>query len=277
MSLHGQAEKGRLFRALHERDRAFVIPNPWDVGSARVLQALGFEALATTSSGVALSMGLTDGEPGRDAILEHAAALTRATNVPVSADLENGFGDRPEEVAETIRRAAHAGLVGGSIEDFTGRPDEPLYELSYAKERIAAAAQAAHGLDFPFTITARAENFFRGRPDLADTIRRLQAYQEAGADVLFAPLLRNPEDITAVVREVDRPLNVLVHSPRLGVSVAELSAIGVRRISVGGLLSRVAYGALIHAAREIREEGTFAFAEEAGRAREIESLLRRRG
>jgi 2-methylisocitrate lyase-like PEP mutase family enzyme len=274
MDLQEQAEKARAFRALHQRDRAFVTPNPWDVASARVLEALGFAALATTSSGFAISMGQNDGEPGRDAILEHAATLVRATTLPITADLENGFGDRPEDVADTIRAAAAAGLVGGSIEDFTGRPQDPLYELSYAKERVAAAVEAARRLDFPFTLTARAENFFRGRPDLADTIRRLQAYQEAGADVLFAPSLRSREDIAAVLREVNRPLQVLAGSRRLGLSVGELSTMGVRRISVGGLLCRVAYGALIQGAREIREKGTFAFAEEAARARDLDSLLK---
>jgi 2-methylisocitrate lyase-like PEP mutase family enzyme len=269
----GQVEKGRAFRALHERG-AFVIPNPWDVGSARVLEGLGFSALATTSSGFAISIGKVDGEPGRDAVLEHAAAVARATDLPVSGDLENGFGDRPEDAAETIRRAAAAGLVGGSIEDFTGRAEDPLYELSHAVERIRAAAEAARKLEFAFTLTARAENFVRGRPDLADTVRRLHAYQDAGADVLFAPGLSSREDIATVVREVDRPVNVLAGFGGLDLGVAELSALGVRRISVGGLLANVAYGALIHAAREIQDKGTFAFAQEASRARSLRSLLK---
>jgi 2-methylisocitrate lyase-like PEP mutase family enzyme len=268
----GQAEKGHAFRALHHQDRAFVIPNPWDLGSARVLQSLGFPALATTSAGFAISIGLLDGQPGRDAILTHARALASATDLPLSADLENGFGDSPEEVAETIRRGAAAGLVGGSIEDYTGRPEDPLYAIGHAADRIRAAAEAARGLGFPFTLTARAENFFRGRPDLKDTIRRLQAYQEAGADVLYAPSL-SADDIGTVVREVDRPVNVLAGARGLKLSVAELSALGVRRISIGGLFSAVAYGALIHAAREVHDHGTFGFLDEASRARDLRTLI----
>ena len=267
-----QTEKGDVFRALHRQDRAFVIPNPWDVGSARLLEALGFAALATTSSGLATSLGKIDGQVGRDAVLEHAAALTRATAIPVSADLESGFGESPDDVAETIRRAAAAGLVGGSIEDFTGHTEDPLYEIPRAVERIRAAAEAARGLPFPFTLTARAENFFRGRPDLGDTIRRLQAYQEAGADVLYAPSLA-AEDIGTVVRAVDRPVNVLAAARGLKLSVTELSALGVRRVSVGGLLSAVAYGALLHAAGEIQDHGTFGFVEETARARGLRALL----
>jgi 2-methylisocitrate lyase-like PEP mutase family enzyme len=272
-----QAEKGHAFRALHQQPRAFVIPNPWDVGSARLLEALGFAALATTSSGFATSAGTLDGRVGRDAVLEHSAALTRSTGVPVSADLENGFGDGPDDVAETIRRAAAAGLVGGSIEDFTGDAAEPLYEIGRAADRIRAAAEAAHGLPFPFTLTARAENFFRGRPDLGDTIRRLQAYQEAGADVLYAPSLAR-EDIGTVVRAVDRPVNVLAGSGGQRLSVAELSALGVRRVSVGGFLAGAAYGALLHAARELHDHGTFGFVEESmARSRGMRALLERPG
>ncbi len=237
-----------------------------------MLEALGFKALATTSSGFAISIGLLDGQPGRDAVLAHAAALTRSTDVPISADLENGFGDSPDDVAETIRRAAAAGLVGGSIEDFTGKASEPLYEVAYAADRIRAAADAARALTIPFTLTARAENFFRGRPDLGDTIRRLQAYQEAGADVLYAPSLA-AADIVTVIRAVDRPVNVLAGSGGQRLSVAELSALGARRISVGGLLSGVAYGAMLHAAREIHERGTFDCVDEAARARGLKALL----
>src|SRR5215470_11834448 len=181
-----QAEKGKAFRALHERKSAFIIPNPWDVGTARMLQRLGFEALATTSMGFALSIGKQDNAAGRDAVLAHAAALTSGTELPISADLENGFGDAPEIAAETIRLAAKAGLVGGSIEDSTGRADNPIYELGPAVDRVRAAVAAARALPFPFTLTARAENYLHDRPDLKDTIRRLQAYQEAGADVLYA-------------------------------------------------------------------------------------------
>jgi 2-methylisocitrate lyase-like PEP mutase family enzyme len=265
-------EKGRAFRDLHHQQGAFVIPNPWDAGSATLLVSLGFRALATTSFGFAASMGQRDGQPGRDAVIAHGALLAGATDVPVSADLENGFGHSPEEVAETIRRAGAAGLVGGSIEDFTGNVDDPLYEVALAADRIRAAAEAARGLGFPFVLTARAENFFRGRPDLGDAIRRLQAYQEAGADVLFAPSLQTRDQIATLLREVDRPVNVLV-GRNLGLSVAELSALGVRRISLGGMLSAVAYGALLHAAREILETGTFGFASEVDRAKDLRALL----
>ena len=270
-----QAEKAHAFAALHARKQAFVMPNPWDVGSARVLEALGFEALATTSSGFATSIGRVDGQAGRDAVIAHAAALSSATDVPVSGDLENGFGDAPEECAETIRRAAAAGLVGGSIEDFTGRRDQPLYELAQASERIRAAAEAAHGLGFPFMLTARAEGLLLREPDLADVIRRLQAFQEAGADVLFATGVRSAEDIAAIVREVDRPLNVLANLRGLALDVAQLEALGVRRISVGSLFANVAYGALIHAARELEQQGSFGFATEADRAHDLRKLLSR--
>jgi 2-methylisocitrate lyase-like PEP mutase family enzyme len=270
--MRDQAQKGRAFRGLHDGPGAFVIPNPWDVGSARILEALGFQALATTSSGFAISIGKLDGQPGRDAVLGHSAALAAATDLPVSADLENGFGDSPEVVADTIRRAAAAGLVGGSIEDFTGDTSEPLYELALATDRVRAAVEAARGAGFPFTLTARAENFFRGRPDLGDTIRRLQAYQEAGADVLYAPSL-SAADIGTVVRAVDRPVNVLAGSGGQALGVADLTALGVRRISVGGLLSGVAYGALLHAARELHDHGTFGFADEVKRARGLRALL----
>jgi len=271
-----QADKGRAFRALHEQKQCFIIPNPWDVGSARILEGLGFSALATTSGGFANSTGRLDGQPGRDAVLEHAAALARATNLPISADLEDGFGAAPEVVAETIRRAAAAGIVGGSIEDYTGQRDAPLYDIERAAERVHAAAEAARGLDFPFTLTARAENFFRGRPDLADTIQRLQAYQEAGADVLFAPALRSREDLATVLREIDRPLNVLGGIGGIAsLSLADYQELGVRRISVGSLLSTVAYGALINAASELKDQGTFGFTSELVRARELRNLLAR--
>jgi 2-methylisocitrate lyase-like PEP mutase family enzyme len=242
------------------------------VGSARLLDALGFQALATTSGGFAISIGQLDGQPGRDAVLAHAAAITSATDLPVSADLENGFGDSPAEVVKTICAAAEAGLVGGSIEDFTGKASEPLYEIAHAADRIRAAVETARSFAFPFTLTARAENFFRGRPDLDDTIRRLQAYQEAGADVLYAPSL-SAADIATVIRAVDRPVNVLAGSGGQRLGVAELTALGVRRVSVGGFLSSVAYGALIHAAEEMQAHGTFGFVEEAKRARHLKELL----
>jgi 2-methylisocitrate lyase-like PEP mutase family enzyme len=258
-----QADKGRAFRALHARDRAFIIPNPWDPGTARLLAQRGFEALATTSAGFAFSVGLRDNTVGRDQMIAHVEAIASATDLPVSADLENGFGDDAEAVAETIRRAAAAGAVGGSIEDATGRSDRPIYEPSHAVERIAAAADAARGLGVTFTLTARAENYLVGRPDLTDTITRLQAYQAAGADVLYAPGLTSPDDIATVVRSLDRPVNVLAGLTGARLSLADLSAVGVRRVSVGSLLSRVALGAFLRAAAEMQERGTFSFADEA--------------
>jgi 2-methylisocitrate lyase-like PEP mutase family enzyme len=268
-----QQEKGRVFRALHESSGAFLIPNPWDAGTARLLAALGFEALATTSAGYAFSAGKRDGMIERDEMMEHVAAIALATDLPVSADLENGFGDAPETVAETIHLAAQAGVVGGSIEDLSRRAENAVYELSYAVDRVRAAAEAAHGLAFPFMLTARAENYLAGRPDLGDTIRRLQAYQEAGADVLYAPGLARREDIAAVVREVDRPVNVVMGLQGLQLSQAELAAIGVRRISVGSALSRVALGAFLRAAQEMREHGTFAFADEAVSYRDLSAMF----
>jgi 2-methylisocitrate lyase-like PEP mutase family enzyme len=210
-----QAEKGRRFRALHERDGAFIIPNPYDVGTAHLLAHLGFEALATTSAGYAFTLGHRDGALTREHALAGAQAIASATDSPVSADLENGFGDAPDAAAETIRLAAAAGVVGGSIEDSTGRSGSPIYELELAADRIRAAAAAARALSFPFTLTARAENHLHGRPDIDDTIKRLQAYQEAGADVLYAPGLTTKDDITAVVSSVDRPVNVLMGLPGL--------------------------------------------------------------
>ena len=269
-----QAEKGEAFRALHERAGAFIIPNPWDIGTARMLEQLGFEALATTSAGYAFSIGKLDGEVGREAMLAQVAEIAAATDLPVSADLENGFGDEPEAVAETIRLASAAGLAGGSIEDATGRTEAPVYEMSFAVERVHAAAEAARSLPFSFTLTARAENFIVGRPDLGDTISRLQAYQEAGADVLYAPGLASTEDIAAVVSAVDRPVNVLAARPDVRLSLEELSELGVKRISVGGALSRVALGAFLRAAREMRESGTFTFADEAASSGDIAELLR---
>ena len=258
-----QADKGRAFRALHEGDRAFIIPNPWDAGTARLLARRGFAALATTSAGFAFSTGRRDNTVGRDQMMAHVEAIASATDLPVSADLENGYGDQAEAVAETIRLAAAAGAAGGSIEDATGRRDRPIYELAHAVERLAAAAEAARALGTTFTLTARAENYLVGRPDLADTITRLQAYQTAGADVLYAPGLTDPDDIAAVVRSVDRPVNVLAGLTGAKLSLADLSALGVRRVSVGSLLSRVALGAFLRAATEMRDHGTFSFADDA--------------
>jgi 2-methylisocitrate lyase-like PEP mutase family enzyme len=265
--------KAVRFRELHEGSGAFIIPNPWDVGSARLLVALGFEALATTSSGYAFSVGKLDHGISRDEMIAHAAAIVAATDVPVSADLENGFGDEPEVVATTVRMAAAAGLAGCSIEDSTNRPGDPIYELDHAVDRIRAAVEAARGLSIPFTLTARAENYLHGRRDLADTVRRLVAFQEAGADVLYAPGMTDLTEIATLVRSVDRPVNVLAGMQGVHFTLAELSAIGVKRISVGGALSRVALAACIRAAREMRDRGTFTFVDEPISSREISQLF----
>jgi 2-methylisocitrate lyase-like PEP mutase family enzyme len=268
-----QQQKGEAFRALHHRDRAFIIPNPFDVGTARLLAQLGFEALATTSAGYAFSLGLHDNRVPRDVMMEHVADIAAATDLPVSADLENGYGDAPETCAETIRMAAQAGLAGGSIEDATQNPSDPIYEIGFAAERVRAAAEAAHALSFPFTLTARAENFINGRPDLKDTIARLQAFQAAGADVLYAPGLTSRDDIQAVVRSVDRPVNVLMGMVGVQLGVAELSALGAKRISVGSALSRAALGAFLRAGREMLEHGTFNFAKDAVSYRELNEMF----
>jgi 2-methylisocitrate lyase-like PEP mutase family enzyme len=268
-----QSEKGAAFRALHERDSAFIIPNPFDVGTACLLARLGFEALATTSAGFAFSAGRQDGTVGRDQMMAHVAAIAAATDLPVSADLENGFGDKPETVAQTIRLAGETGLVGGSIEDVSPRPRGALYELAQAVERVRAAVEAARSLPFPFTLTARAENYLVGRPDLQDTIARLQAYQDAGADVLYAPGLTSKDDIADVVRSVDRPVNVVMGLQGVRLNLAALSALGVKRVSVGSALARVALGAFLRAAREMRERGSFEFADEAVSYRELSDMF----
>jgi 2-methylisocitrate lyase-like PEP mutase family enzyme len=268
-----QNEKAQAFRALHQGADAFIIPNPWDIGTARLLAHLSFQALATTSAGFAFSMGRKDSTVGRDETMAHIAAIAKATALPVNADLENGFGDAAEIVAETIRLAAAAGVVGGSIEDATGRPDQPIYEFEAAVDRVRAAAEAARALSFPFTLTARCENYLVGRADIGDTIRRLQAYQEAGADVLYAPGLSSKEDIAAVVSSVDRPVNVLMGLQGVQLSRAELSELGVKRISVGGSLARAALGAFLRAGREMRDHGTFTFAQEAVSYRELSNLF----
>ena len=267
-----QSEKANQFRSLHQRAGAFVIPNPYDAGTARLLAHLGFEALATTSAGFAFTRGRPDGGVTREETMEHARLIVDATDLPVSADLEGGFGDAPKETAETIKQAAQAGLVGGSIEDSTGRKDDPIYAHELAVERVRAAVEMARSLPFPFTLTARSENFLWGRPDLADTIRRLQAFQEAGADVLYAPGLKTREEITTLVRAVDRPINVLAGIPGTP-DVAALTAIGVKRISVGGALARAALGSFLAAAREIKEKGTFGFTETAAPMREINAIF----
>ncbi len=269
-----QLEKAKEFQALHQRSRAFILPNPWDRGTAKLLAKLGFEALATTSAGYAFSRGLVDGQVGRETMLSHVMEIVNATNLPVSGDLENGYGHAPEAAAETIRQAAAHGLVGGSIEDATGDESNPIYEIRYAKERIRAAVEAARSLPFPFTLCARAENFLHGRQDLKDTIMRLQAYQEAGADVLYAPALTTKEEIATLIREVDRPINVLVGMPGLDLGIDEISALGVKRVSTGSALARAAFGAFLRASREMMQEGTFHFVKEAASSsRELVPLL----
>jgi len=265
-------EKVERFRALHARPGAFVIPNPWDAGSARILAALGFEALATTSSGFANALGRVDGQVTRDEVLRHCAELCGSVELPVSADLERGFGHEPEVVAETIRRAAAAGLAGGSIEDYSGDPARPIYELSHAVERVHAAAEAARALPDGFVLTARAENLLRGVRDLDDTIRRLQAYERVGAEVLFAPGLSTLDEVRLVTSAVGRPVNVLASLFRQ-VTVAELAAAGARRISVGGALARAAQSALIRAATELRDSGTFAWMSGLATPSEVGRLL----
>jgi 2-methylisocitrate lyase-like PEP mutase family enzyme len=262
-----QAQKARAFQALHSGERAFVIPNPWDIGSARLLAHLGFEALATTSMGCAFSLGQRDNTLAREQVLAHLASIVSATDLPVSADLENGFGDDPKHAAETIRLAAQTGIAGGSIED--SRPDGSIYPMEQAAERVRAAAEAARALPFRFTLTGRAENYLHGRPDLKDTIARLQAYQEAGADVLYAPGLTSDGEISAVVRAVDRPVNALMGLQGAQLSVTDLSALGVKRISVGSALMRTAYATLLRAGREMLEKGTFDFARQAARPAEF--------
>lgn len=260
-----QSDKAVIFQALHQRKQPFVVGNPWDAGSARILTSLKYEALSTTSAGLAFSLGRADGTASvsREEALRNAKSIVEATSLPVAADLENGYGHDPEDAAETIRQAAAVGLVGGSIEDATGDSANPIYEFSHAVERVAAAAEAAHSLSFPFMFVARCENFLHGRPDLDDTIGRLQAYEKAGAEVLYAPGLTNPKDIRTVCSSVTKPVNVLMGlkgAPRL--TVRELGELGVQRISIGSGFSRAALTAFLHAAREVMDDGTFTFADE---------------
>jgi 2-methylisocitrate lyase-like PEP mutase family enzyme len=256
-----QSDKARRFRALHEGPGAFVIPNPWDAGSARMLAGLGFAALATSSGASAGILGRRDGKVTRDEMLAQARAIVEATDLPVSADMEKGFGDAPAVVAETIRRAAEVGLVGGSIEDATGDKDKPLYDRGHATERVAAAAEAARALAIPFTVTARAENFLRGNPNLDDTIARLQAFEKAGADVLFAPGLPDLAAVRAVCAAVGKPVNFMVGIRGKSFTVAELEAAGVKRISLATSLYRAAMTGLLAAAREVKDKGTFGYLE----------------
>jgi 2-methylisocitrate lyase-like PEP mutase family enzyme len=254
-----QGSRGDLFRSMHQRDRAFVIANAWDAGSARILVSLGFKAIATSSGASAGTFGRRDGRVTRDEALSQARSIAEAVAVPVSADLEKGFADAPQDVAATIRLAGAAGLAGGSIEDSTGRSNQPLFSIEQATERVAAAAEAARALPSPFVLTARAENFIAGNPDLDDTIRRLQAFEKAGADVLFAPGLPDLNAVRTVCAAVSRPVNFMVGIRGRSFSVAELEAAGVRRISLATSLYRAAMTGLVNAAREVHDHGTFDF------------------
>jgi 2-methylisocitrate lyase-like PEP mutase family enzyme len=271
-----QAEKAVLFRALHERKKAFVIGNPWDAGSARILTSLKYEALSTTSAGLAFSLGRKDGTAAvsRAEALANAKSIVEATNLPVAGDLENGYGHAPEDAAETIRQAAEAGLVGGSIEDASGDEANPIYEFNHAVERVAAAAEAARSFPFPFMFVARAENYLHGRRDLDDTIRRLQAFEKVGPEVLYAPGLTTAEEIRTVCSSVTKPVNVLMGLKGANrLTVAELGELGVRRISLGSGFSRAALTAFVHAAREVIDGGTFTFADDAMYISELAAMF----
>jgi 2-methylisocitrate lyase-like PEP mutase family enzyme len=268
-----QSEKGLVFQTLHQRNGAFVIPNPWDVGSARLLQSLGFEALATTSAGFANAFGKLDGQMTLAEKLNHCRALAAAVDIPINADFENGFAHDPAAVATNIARLADTGVVGASIEDYSGDDQRPIYDFKHAVERIQAAAEAVHGLDFPFLLTARAENLLHGVPDLDDTIARLAAYAAAGADVLYAPGLTTLDQVRRVTGAVNRPVNVLAPMVR-NATIADLAAAGAKRLSVGGALARAAVGALLRAAKELRNAGTFTWTHDLPPSREVTDLLR---
>lgn len=267
-----QIERAVRFKALHAREGAFVIPNPWDTGAARMLAGLGFEALATTSAGFANSLGRLDGHVKLDEMIEHCRSLCAATDLPVSADLENCYAHDPEKAAATILLAAQAGLVGGSIEDYSGDPAKPIYAFELAVERVHAAAEAARSLEFPFTLTARAENLLRGRHDLDDTIRRLQAFEAAGADVLYAPALTTLDEVQMLTSALSKPVNVLA-PPLKGVTVAQLADAGVKRISIGGALARAAITALLRAGMEMRDQGSFGWTSDLVSSTEVKKLL----
>lgn len=268
-----QQQRNARFRALHERPGTFIIPNPWDVGTARVLASLGFEALATTSAGLAHSLGVRDGMVSREEALTHCRVIVEASDLPVSADLEKGFGDTPEDVADTIRDAAATGLAGCSIEDHTNRRDAPIFEFNLAVERIQAASEAKRELPHDFVLTARCENFLWGRPDLDDTIKRLQAFESAGADVLYAPGLHDLETIRTVCASVTKPVNVVMEMPGTTFVVSELADVGVKRVSVGSALSLAAFGAFVRAAKEMKEYGTFTFSSDAIGFSELEDYF----
>jgi 2-methylisocitrate lyase-like PEP mutase family enzyme len=269
-----QAEKAAAFRALHDRPGAFVIPNPWDVGTAKLLAALGFEALATTSLGVANSLGRADSRVIRAEVIENCRAIAAATPLPVNVDLENCFAHMPEAAAETIALAAEAGAVGGSIEDATGDPENPIYDFDLAVARVRAAAERAHRLPVPFLLTARAENLLHGRNDMADTIRRLRAYEAAGADVLYAPGLRNLVEVREIVGAVTRPVNVVTGWLDPVITVAQLGEAGAKRISVGGALSRLVLATFVKAGQAMKEEGSFAWMREMMPSAEARRLFK---
>lgn len=267
-------DKGARFRALHDDHGTFVIPNPWDIGTARILASMGFPALATTSAGMAFSLGRSEGRTSADEVLDHCRMIVSATELPVSADLEKGFGDRPSEVASTIEAAAGTGLAGCSIEDHTGRPDDPIFAFNLALERIQAAVEASRALPHDFVLTARAENFLWERPDLDDTLKRLKAFEDAGADVLYAPGLPDLETIRTVCKTLDKPVNVVMGLSGASFSVRDLAEAGVKRISVGAALARTALGAFMRASREIADVGTFQFANDAVGFAELEQIFK---
>ena len=268
-----QHSKAETFAALHAGPEIFVIPNPWDIGSAQILAGMGFKALATTSAGFAFSRGRLDSAISRDQMLAHAAEIVAATPLPVSADLENGYGDAPEDAGETIRLAAATGLVGASIEDFSGGKDGSIYDFSLAVERIEAAVASARAQDFPFALTARAENFIRGRRDLDDTIKRLVAFETAGADVLYAPGLPDLDAIRTVCQAVSKPVNIVMGLPGGNMTTAQLAESGVRRISLGSVLARTALGAFMEAAKEI-QAGGYTFIDNAASFADISAHMR---
>jgi 2-methylisocitrate lyase-like PEP mutase family enzyme len=270
-------EKAAAFRALHERPGAFVIPNPWDAGTARLLASLGFEALATTSLGLANSLGRVDGTNGvsRAQVIENCRVIAAATDLPVNADLENGYAHEPRAAAEIIRLAAGAGISGGSIEDATGEADRPIYDFQQAVERVQAAVEVARALPVPFLLTARAENLLHGRLDLDDTIRRLQAFEKVGADVLYAPGVRDLATIQTVVSSVSKPVNVVMSAADPDLTVAQLAGVGVKRISVGGALSRLALAAFLKGAREMAERGAFTWMRDTVPSKELKDVFRR--
>jgi 2-methylisocitrate lyase-like PEP mutase family enzyme len=273
--MHTQADKAATFRALHERPGAFIIPNPWEAGTAKMLEAIGFEAIATTSRGLASMLGRAEDNANRDEVIANCRTIAEATNLPVNADLENCFADEPEKAAEAIRLAAEAGAVGGSIEDYTGNPANPIYDFDFAVARVAAAVQVAHSLRVPFLLTARAENLLHGRNDMEDTIRRLRAFAAAGADVLYAPGLRNLDQVRQVVRAVDRPVNVLTGLLDPDITLKELSDAGAKRISVGGALSRLVLGAFVKVAREMHVHGSFTWMRDMISMAELQKMLSR--